>query len=87
MVKFVGICVVVLVLAAGFIVVSQADDIAALFAAFRAEPLTQKFAWFVIGLAVLALVFSAQHELAARQLPGFPFLLAGRQPVRQIYGQ
>lgn len=59
MVKFVGICVVVLVLAAGFIVVSQADDIAALFAAFRAEPLTQKFAWFVIALAALALVFSA----------------------------
>ena len=59
MVKFVGICVVVLVLAAGFIVMNQADDIAALFAAFRAETLTEKFAWLVISLTALALIPSA----------------------------
>ncbi|HXW40851.1 MAG TPA: hypothetical protein VEK75_06590 [Xanthobacteraceae bacterium] len=56
MVKFVAICVGIIVLAAGFIVVSQTQDIAALFDAFSSEPLTQKLAWFVIALAWLALV-------------------------------
>ena len=56
MVKFVGICVVVFVIAAGFIVLSQAGDIAALFEAFRAEPLAQKLAWLTAALAALALI-------------------------------
>ena len=43
--RFVGIGVVVFVLAIGFIVVTQAQDIAALFEAFRSEPLAQKLAW------------------------------------------
>jgi len=59
MAKFVGGCVVLFVLAVGFIVVTQAQDMAALFEAFRAEPLTQKLAWFLIVLIPLALLPSA----------------------------
>jgi DNA repair exonuclease SbcCD ATPase subunit len=59
MTKFVGICVVLFVFAVGFIVVTQAQDIAALFEAFRAEPLTQKLAWFLAVLIPLALIPSA----------------------------
>jgi chromosome segregation ATPase len=51
--------VVLFVLAIGFIVVSQAQDFAALFEAFRAEPLTQKLAWFLVVLIPLALIPSA----------------------------
>jgi chromosome segregation ATPase len=47
------------VLAVGFVVVSHAQDFAALFEAFRTEPLTQKLAWFVIVLIPLALIPSA----------------------------
>ncbi len=46
-------------LAVGFVVVSHAQDFAALFEAFRSEPLTQKLAWFVIVLVPLALIPSA----------------------------
>ena len=46
-------------LAVGFVVVSHAQDFAALFEAFRTEPLTQKLAWFVIVLIPLALIPSA----------------------------
>ncbi len=56
MAKFVGSCVVVFVLALGFVIVTQAHDIAALFEAFRAEPLTQKLAWLLIVLIPLALI-------------------------------
>jgi chromosome segregation ATPase len=57
--KFVGGCVVLFVLALGFIVVTEAQDIAALFEAFRAEPLTHKLAWFVLVLIPLALIPAA----------------------------
>jgi chromosome segregation ATPase len=57
--RFVGSCVVVFVLALGFVIVTQAHDIAALFEAFRAEPLTQKLAWLLIVLIPLALIPSA----------------------------
>jgi chromosome segregation ATPase len=59
MAKFVGVCVVVFVLAVGFIVVSQAQDLATLFEAFRTEPLTRKLAWFLIVLIPLAIIPSA----------------------------
>ncbi len=59
MAKFVGSCVVLFVLAVGFIVVTQAQDFAALFEAFRGEPLTQKLAWFLVVLIPIALVPSA----------------------------
>ena len=57
--KFVGIGVVLFVFALGFVVVTQAQDIAALFGAFRDEPLTQKLAWFLIVLIPLALIPAA----------------------------
>jgi DNA repair exonuclease SbcCD ATPase subunit len=57
--RFVGACVGIFVLAVGFVVVSHAQDFAALFEALRAEPLTQKLAWFVIVLIPLALIPSA----------------------------
>jgi chromosome segregation ATPase len=59
MTKFIGICVVLFVLAVGLIVVNQPQDIAALFEAFRAEPLAQKLAWFLAVLIPLALIPSA----------------------------
>ena len=59
MAKFVGSCVVLFVLAVGFIVVTQAQDFAALFEAFRSEPLTQKLAWFLVVLIPHALIPSA----------------------------
>ena len=57
--KFVGGCVVIFVFAVGFIFITQTQDLAALFEAFRAEPLAQKFAWFLIVLVPLALIPSA----------------------------
>jgi chromosome segregation ATPase len=59
MARFVGICVVLFVLASGLLVVNQPQDMAALFEAFRAEPLTQKLAWFLVVLIPLALIPSA----------------------------
>jgi DNA repair exonuclease SbcCD ATPase subunit len=59
MAKFVGGVVILFVLALGFVVVTQAQDMAALFVAFRAEPLSQKLAWFLIVLIPLALIPSA----------------------------
>lgn len=57
--KFVVGCAVLFVLALGYIVLSQAQDIAALVEAFRAEPLSHKLAWFVIVLIPLALIPAA----------------------------
>jgi len=54
--KFVVGCAVLFVLALGFVVLTQAQDVAALFEAFRAEPVTQRLAWFVIVLIPLALI-------------------------------
>ncbi|MGB6502730.1 MAG: hypothetical protein WBE99_04635 [Xanthobacteraceae bacterium] len=59
MARFVGICTVLFVLAVGLIVVNQPQDMAALFGAFRSEPLVQKLAWFLIVLIALALIPSA----------------------------
>jgi chromosome segregation ATPase len=59
MARFVGVCVALFVLALGFIVVTQSQDMAALFEAFRGEPLTQKLAWFLLVLIPLALIPSA----------------------------
>jgi chromosome segregation ATPase len=57
--KFVAGCILLFVFAVGFIVVTQAQDIAALFDAFRAEPVTHKLAWFVVVLVPLALIPAA----------------------------
>ena len=57
--KFVGICVVVFMLAVGFLIVTAGPDLAALLAALRAEPLLDKVAWAVIVLVPLVLLPSA----------------------------
>jgi chromosome segregation ATPase len=54
--KFVVGCVVLFVLALGYIVLTQAQDISALFEAFRAESLGHKLAWLLIVLIALALI-------------------------------
>ncbi|MGB6750450.1 MAG: hypothetical protein WBE51_20765 [Xanthobacteraceae bacterium] len=59
MAKFIGFCVVLFVLAVGLVVVNQPQDMAALFEAFRSEPLAQKLAWFLVVLIPLALIPSA----------------------------
>jgi predicted nucleic acid-binding Zn-ribbon protein len=59
MAKFVGICVVLFVLAVGLVVVNQPQDMAALFGAFRSESLAQKLAWFLVVLIPLLLIPSA----------------------------
>jgi chromosome segregation ATPase len=59
MARFVGICVVLFVLAVGLVVVNQPQDMAGLFEAFRGEPLAQKLAWFVVVLVPLVLIPSA----------------------------
>ena len=46
-------------LRSGYIFVTQPQDLAALFEAFRSEPLAQKLAWFLIVLIPLALIPSA----------------------------
>jgi chromosome segregation ATPase len=57
--RFVGGCILLFVFAVGFIVVTQAQDIAALFEALRGEPLTHKLAWFVVVLVPLAFIPAA----------------------------
>jgi chromosome segregation ATPase len=59
MAKIVGIGVLLFILAVGFIVVTQSQDIVALFEAYRAEPLALKLAWFVAVLIPLALIPAA----------------------------
>jgi chromosome segregation ATPase len=51
--KLVGICVVVFMLAVGFVIVTAGPDIAALFNALRSEPLLDKVAWAIIALVPL----------------------------------
>ena len=57
--KFVGICVVVFMLAVGILIVTAGSDLAALFAALRAESVLDKVAWAVIVLVPLVLLPSA----------------------------
>jgi chromosome segregation ATPase len=57
--KLVGICVVLFMLAVGVLIVTGGPDLAALFAALRAQPLLDKVAWAVIVLVPLVLLPSA----------------------------
>jgi chromosome segregation ATPase len=74
--KFVGVCVVLFVLAAGFVVVTQEAELAALAAAFGAEPLLHKIAWAIVALVPLLMLpvaawlwdRSARQSQAARAL-------------------
>jgi chromosome segregation ATPase len=54
--KFVGVLVVLFVLAAAFVVIAQGPEMAALIAAFRAEPLPHKVAWAVVVLVPLLML-------------------------------
>jgi len=54
--KFVGVCVVLFVLAASFVVIVKGPEMAALLAAFSAEPLLHKVAWAVLVLVPLLML-------------------------------
>ena len=54
--KFVGICVVLFVLAAAFVVIAKGPELAALIAAFSAEPLLHKVAWAVLVIVPLVML-------------------------------
>jgi chromosome segregation ATPase len=54
--KFVGVSVVLFVLAVAFVVVAQGPEMAALIVAFRSEPLIHKIAWAVIVLVPLLML-------------------------------
>jgi membrane protein implicated in regulation of membrane protease activity len=74
--KFVGVCVVLFVLASGFVVVTQEAELAALAAAFGAEPPLHKIAWAIVALVPLLMLpvaawlwdRSARQSQAARAL-------------------
>src|SRR3984885_7634857 len=57
--KLVGICVVLFMLAVGVLIVSGGPELAAMFAALRAQPVLDKVAWAVIVLVPLVLLPSA----------------------------
>jgi chromosome segregation ATPase len=54
--KFVGVSVVLFVLAAGFLALTQGPEMAALIAAYRSEPLLHKIAWAVMVLVPLVML-------------------------------
>jgi chromosome segregation ATPase len=59
MAKLVGICVILFMLAVGFLIATAGPDLAALVAALRAEPVLDKVAWAVIVLVPLVLLPAA----------------------------
>jgi chromosome segregation ATPase len=59
MAKLVGVCVILFMLAVGCLIVTAGPDIAALFAALRAEPLLEKLAWAVLVLVPLVMLPAA----------------------------
>jgi chromosome segregation ATPase len=54
--RFVGVCVVLFVLAVGFVILTQGTEMAAMVAAFRAEPTSHKIAWAVVVLVPLLML-------------------------------
>lgn len=54
--KFVGVSVVLFVLAVAFVAVAQGPEMAALIGAFRSQPLAHKIAWAVVVLVPLLMV-------------------------------
>lgn len=58
--KFVGVSVVLFILAAGFVVLTQGPDTAVLIDAYRAQPMSHKAAWAVIvAVPLLMIPFAA----------------------------
>jgi chromosome segregation ATPase len=54
--KFVGVCVVLFVLAVGYVVLTQGPEMSGLIAAFRSQPMAQQIAWAVIVLVPLVML-------------------------------
>lgn len=54
--RFVGVSVVLFVLAVGFVLLTQGPEMAALIGAYRSEPLLHKIAWAVIVLVPLVML-------------------------------
>jgi chromosome segregation ATPase len=67
--KIVGTCVVLFLLAAGFLIVAAAPDLAALFAALRSAPWPEKLAWAIVVLVPPVLLPAAVwlYDLLRRQ--------------------
>ena len=59
MARLVGICVILFVLAVGFLIVTAGADVAALFNALWSEPFLDKLAWAVIMLVPLVMIPAA----------------------------
>jgi predicted nucleic acid-binding Zn-ribbon protein len=57
--KLVIICVALFVLAAGLVILTQAQDVVALYDAFRTEPLLDKVVWAIVLLVPLVLLPSS----------------------------
>jgi hypothetical protein len=56
MVKFVGICIALFLLAIGAVIVTEGQELAGLFSTFSGEPLLSKLAWTAIVLVPLVLL-------------------------------
>lgn len=54
--KFVGVSVVLFVLAVGFVILTQGAEMAAIVAAFRSEPAAHKIAWAIVVLVPLVML-------------------------------
>ncbi len=54
--RFVGVCVLLFVLAAGFVILAQEAQLAAMIAALQSEPPLYKLAWAVVVLVPLAML-------------------------------
>jgi predicted nucleic acid-binding Zn-ribbon protein len=54
--KFVGVAVVLFVLAVGFVILTQGSEMSGVVAAFRSEPAADKIAWAVIVLVPLVML-------------------------------
>jgi DNA repair exonuclease SbcCD ATPase subunit len=83
--KFVGVSVVLFVLAAGFVVIAQGPEVAALIAAFSAQPLLHEVAWAVIVLVPLVMLPVAAWlwDRSARQAQAASALEQRLDGVRQ----
>jgi chromosome segregation ATPase len=89
MVKLVGSGIALFLLAIMVVIVTQGQDLAALFEGFRAEPLLAKIAWTVIVLAPLIIIPCAVwlSDTLARQRNAARALEARLDGVRQGTGE
>jgi len=81
MVKLVGICVALFLLAAGVVIVTQTQDLAALFGAFRAESLLGKAAWAIVVVVPIILLPTALRARRLRMIGMHGGNAAGHSPI------